>query len=150
MLSFVRVAFVIKLSKTVWNSLCRPGSEFTEFCLPPPPQCWSERCAPDSKLQITNFNTTLSRFWACCINYAPIMAWVLNCTAVTPLKVMRTCSYPYAQLFPDPCLWQKHACWPYFHRPAWAALDRVWLIALGSMSTSTARATGTRVEKREK
>lgn len=97
-----------------------------------------------------HFKTSISKLCVWCINCAVVTILLINYAAVSKLKITRNYSYPYAQLFPEPCFWQKHECWPYFHRPEWAAFDSVWLITLGSMSTSTARAIGTREGKKSK
>lgn len=49
-------------------------------------------------------------------------------------------THPFAQLFPEPCFWQKCALSPYLHFPDLAALAMVWEMTLGSISISTARA----------
>ncbi len=58
-------------------------------------------------------------------------------------------SYPFAQLFPEPCFWQKCALSPYLHLPDLEALAIAWEITLGSISTSIDRATSSVRHKHE-
>lgn len=72
-----------------------------------------------------------------CYTHTQILFWSIK--TETHFHLHHT-THPFAQLFPEPCFWQKCALSPYLHFPDFAALAMVWEMTLGSISISTARA----------